>query len=220
MHVVAIIVTRSASIAVKTLHSLLTLNRTCAQKQVTLELVFVNDDAFERKDTLLKKSKHCDRIIWFNYSVHVDQTSIEKMLEKFIQGYHCMVLPCVTPGIDWGMFKSKILSGSKEPIGQMGLNFDTEVGKSIGENMHIVTSTSPQAWAIDTKPVIKAMKGNKGEGVSISANVSEMFKAFIDKGVKVYAFTAANLIVTYPHECIGNLLSAAGVETSPIPVPI
>jgi hypothetical protein len=216
MHVVAVIVTRSVSIAVKTLHSLLALNRAAAHKQVSLEIVFVNDNAFERKEVMLKKAKHCDRMIWINYSVHVDSASTEKLLEKFIQGYHCMVLPCVTPGIDWDMFKSKVRSGSKEPLNQMGLDFDTEVGKSIGENMHVVTSTTPQAWAFDTKPVLKALKGNKGEGVNISANVTDMFKTFIEKGVKVYAFTAANLIVTYPHECIGNLLSAAGVETSPI----
>jgi len=29
----------------------------------------------------------------------------------------------------------------------------------------------------------------------------------------VYAFTDANIVITYPHECIGNLLSAAGVQT-------
>lgn len=218
MHVVAVIVTRSVSIAVKTLHSLLALNRACAEKQLSLEIVFVNDNAFERKEMMLKKAKHCDRMIWVNYSVHIDSASAEKLLDKFVQGYHCLVLPCVTPGIDWDMFKSKVRSGSKEPLNQMGLNFDTEVGKSIGENLHIVTSTTPQAWAIDTKPVLKALKGNKGEGISVSANVTEMFKTFIEKGVKVYAFTAANLIITYPHECIGNLLSAAGVETSQIPV--
>jgi hypothetical protein len=220
MHVVVVIVTRSVSIAVKTLHSLLAINRTCAEKQVSLEIAFVNDDAFERKEIMLKKAKHCDRLIWINYSVHVDHVSIGKLLEKFIQGYHCMVLPCVTPGIDWDMFKSKVRSGSTEPLNQMGLKFDTEVGKSIGEHMHIVTSTTPQAWAVDTKPLLKLLKGNKGEGIVISANVSEMFKTFIERGVKVYAFTDANLIVTYPHECIGNLLSAAGVETSPMPVPV
>jgi hypothetical protein len=220
MHVIAIVVTRSVSIAVKTLHSLLNLNRLCALKQLTLEIAFVNDDAFERKDIMLKKAKSCDRLIWINYSVHVDSDSMEKMLDKFVQGYHCIVLPCVTPGIDWDMFKSKVRSGSTEPLYQMGLNFDTEVGKSIGEKLHVVTSTTPQAWAIDTKQVLKAIKGNKGEGISISANVSEMFKTFIDRGVKVYAFTAANLVVTYPHECIGNLLSAAGVETTPMAPPV
>ena len=215
MQIVVFVVTRSASLAVKTLHSLLTLNRVCAQKAHILEIAYVNDDLFDRKNLLLKKLKHCDRVIWVNYSVHIDQTSIEMITDKFINGYSCLVLPCVTPGIDWDMFKRKVKSETVEPLYQMGLNFDTDVGKSIGENLHCVTSTNPQAWAADTKPLLKALKGTgaKGEGINISASVSEMFKTLIERGFKVYAFTAANLIVTYPHECIGHILSSAGVET-------
>jgi hypothetical protein len=123
----------------------------------------------------------------------------------------------VTPGIDWDMFKKKVLGNSTEPIGQMGLNFDTVVGPAVEENIHVVTKTNPRCWAIDTKPVIKALKGNKGEGLC-SFPTSNFCETFLEKGVKTCAFTAANLIVTYPHECIGNLLSAAGVETSPVPV--
>jgi len=213
MSVVAVVVTRNSSIAVKTLHSLLTLNKLSSIKGLRLQIAFVNDDAFEKKAILLKRSKECDRLIWINFSVYVDEQSIIKMLDKFENGYHCIVLPCVKPGIDWDMFKAKVLSDSKEPINQMGLHFDTEVGKSIGENLHIVTSTDPKSWAIDTKHVLKAINGKKGDG-TISANTSEMFKTLMERGVKVYAFTAANLVVTYPHECIGNLLSAAGVGTS------
>jgi len=216
MHIVVVVVIRSVSIAVKTLHTLLNVNRLVSQKQYTCEIVYVNDDLFERQAVLLKKAKHCDRLVWINYSVHIDLNSVEKLLDKFIPGYQCLVLPCVIPGINWDMFKSKVLKNSTEPIHQMGLNFDTSVGKSIGENLHIVTYTDPKCWAIDTKPVLKALKGNKGDGIVVSACVAEMFKTFLEKGIKVYAFTGANLVVTYPHECIGNLLSAAGVETSQI----
>jgi hypothetical protein len=216
MHVKLFIVTRSVSIAVKTLHSLLNVNRIAAIKGISLELNFVNDDLYERRATFLKALKSCDRIVWINYSVHVDNDSVEKMFEKFLPGYHALVFPCVTPGIDWDMFRKKVNQDSSEPVYQMGLNFDTQVGKSVGENLHIVTSTDPKAWALDTKHVLKALKGNNGEGISVSPSVEEMFTSLINRGVKVYAFTAANLIVTYPHECIGNLLSAAGVETSPI----
>ena len=218
MYVVAVVVTRNVAVSVKTLHTLLCLNRLNAHKGNTLEVVYVNDDAFEKKNIFLKKSKTCDRLIWLDFSVHVDESSLDKMSSKFMNGYNCLVLPAVTPGIDWDVFKKKILEGSTEPVNQMGLNFDTEVGKSIGEDLHIVTSTNPKAWAIDTKHVLKALKGNKGEGITVSANTTEMFKTFIERGVKVYAYTAANIVVTYPHECIGNLLSAAGVETCPMPV--
>ena len=211
MHFVTVVVTRSASICVKTLHTLLNLNKLSAQNKFTNEIVYVNDDLFERKDVLLKKAKTCDRIIWIDYSVYVDIPSLEKLVDKFIPGYHCLVLPCVTPDVDWDMFKQKIKKGSTEPIGQMGLNFDTAVGKSIGEHLHVVTYTDPKSWAIDTKHVLKAIKGNKGEGIVISAKVSEMFKKFIERDIKIYAFTAANLIVTYPHECLGNILESAAI---------
>jgi hypothetical protein len=214
MYVVIVVVTRSVSISVKTLHTLLNANRLTAMKQHTLEIVYVNDDAFEKKAVFLKKAKACDRLVWLNFSVHVDDVSLDKMLDKFINGYHCLVLPGVTPGIDWDMFKKKVLSDSNEPVSQMGLNFDTEVGKSIGEHLYTVTSTDPKAWAIDTKPVLKAIKGSKGDG-TISANTTEMFKTFIERDVKVYAFTDAHVVLTYPHECVGNLLSAAGVQTYP-----
>ena len=211
MHTIVIVVTRNASICVKTLHTLLNINRVIAHNKFTNEIVFVNDDLFERQSVFLKKSKHCDRLIWIDYGIHVDAASVEKLVTKFVPGYQCLVLPCVTPDVDWDMFKQKIKKGSSEPISQMGLNFDTAVGKSIGDNLHVVVYSDPKCWAIDTKPVLKSLKENKGDGIIISAKVSEMFKKFIDRGVKIYAFTAASLIVTYPHECLGNILESAGI---------
>ena len=216
MHVIVFVVTRSVSIAVKTLHTLLNVNRVAATRGFSLELNFVNDDLYERREVFTKALKRCDRIIWINYSVHVDNTSIEKLFDKFVPGFHALVLPCVTPGIDWDMFKAKVAQDSKEPLYQMGLNFDTEVGKAIGEDLREVTATVPMAWAVDSKHTLKALKGNKGEGLTVPLSVAEMFKTLMARGVRVFAFTAANLIVTYPHECIGNLLSAAGVETAPM----
>jgi len=212
MHVVTCIVTRNAAISVKTLHTLLNINKISG---VTNEFVFINDDLFERQALLLKKLKHSDRIVWIDYSIHVDNPSLVKLFEKFIQGYHCLVLPCVTPGIDWDIFKKKILSGSQEPVSQMGLEFDTKVGKSIGENLNIVTETDPKCWAIDAKHLFKALRDKKGEGVTVPAKVSDMFKKFMERGVKMYAFTDAQLTVTYPHECLGNILESAGVGFAP-----
>ena len=216
MHVVTCIVTRNVSISVKTLHTLLNINKITQQVGLTNEFVFVNDDLYERQALLLKKLKHCDRLVWIDYSVHIDNDSLPKLYEKFIQGYHCLVLPCVTPGIDWDLFKKKVLSGSKEPIAQMGLEFDTKVGKSIGDKFHIVTETDPKCWAIDAKHLFKSLRDKKGEGVTVPAKVSEMFKKFMERGVKMYAFTDAQLTVTYPHECLGNILQAAGVGFGPI----
>jgi len=177
----------------------------------TNEFVFVNDDLYERNSLFLKKLKHCDRIVWIDYSVHVDNTSLVKLYDKFIQGYQCLVLPCVLPGINWDLFKKKVLAGSKEPVSQMGLEFDTKVGKSIGENLNIVTETDPKCWAIDAKQLLKFIRDKKGEGVTIPVKVSEMFKKLIERGVKIYTYTDAQLTVTYPHECLGNILETAGI---------
>jgi hypothetical protein len=42
---------------------------------------------------------------------------------------------------------------------------------------------------------------------------TKYFKQAIEKNVKIYAFTAAKLVITYTHECISSILNAAGVKT-------
>jgi hypothetical protein len=179
---------------------------------LTNEVCYVNDDASERLSLFLKKIKHCDRLVWIDYSIHVDSSSLPKLFEKLVQGYQCLVFPCVNPGIDWDLFKKKVRSSSQEPVSQMGLEFDTKVGKSIGENLHIVIETDPKCWAVDTKQLMRSLRDKKGESIIIPSKVSEMFKKFIDREVKMYAYTAAELTTVYPHECLGNILEAAGVS--------
>ena len=41
-----------------------------------------------------------------------------------------------------------------------------------------------------------------------------MFSKFKEKGIRICAFTAAKLIHTYNHECISNILNAAGVSAN------
>ena len=156
MQLTTVIVTRNVSVSVKTLHTLLKLNLICLQKNVANELVFVRDDPFEKYDILMKKLKHCDRLLWIEYSLFVDEASLIKMIDPFPKGYQCMVLPCVTEGINWDMFKKKICDGSTEPESQMGLDFDTEVGQKISDDVYTVTKTTPKAWALDAKQVFKA----------------------------------------------------------------
>ena len=86
MQLTTVIVTRNVSISVKTLHTLLKLNIVCLQKNIANELVFVRDDPFEKYDILMKKLKHCDRILWIDYSLFVDEASILKMLGDFPKG--------------------------------------------------------------------------------------------------------------------------------------
>ena len=87
----------------------------------------------------------------------------------------------------------------------MGLNFDTEVGKKASKDLHKVTKTEARAWVMMTKVI-----GKKG----IKLSMPNMFDKMMEQGVKIFAFTASKLTMTYPHECISNILSAAGVKTN------
>jgi len=196
-------------VSVKTLHTLLRLNQQCSIDKNSLEIVFAQDDHSKKNEVFLKKLKMADRIIWIDYSVHIDEASLKLASSPLLPSYHCLVFPSVKEGIDWSMFKSKVSSGSDEPLNQMGLSFDTDVGKSIGENFHIVIDANPKCWAIDCKHILKALKDKKGEGVKLGASI---FGTFKDRDVKMYAFTDAKITVTYPHECLGNILACANVK--------
>ena len=41
-----------------------------------------------------------------------------------------------------------------------------------------------------------------------------MFTKFKEAGIKIHAYTASKLVMTYSHECVSNILNAAGVKTN------
>lgn len=213
MFISIIVVTRNTSIAVRTLHNLLNLNNLgVGQKNVQIEINFVKDDPFEKSKAIMKKMKSSDRILFIDYGVSLDIESIKKIFEPFQQGCNCLVFPCVTEGIDWDMFKKKVENDVNEPSTQMGLNFDTEVSSKINGDIYKVTKTNPRAWILDSKQVWRTLKGKKNEAVKIPAQSHEMFEKFFEKGVKMCAFIDAKVSVTYQHECLSNILQAAGVN--------
>jgi hypothetical protein len=209
MKLATIIVTRSKSCHVKTLHTILKLNINCIQKNISNEIVYVNDDSLEKIEIIQQCVKSHDRVFFVDFGIHVDDNSIDKVLDN-MDGCGVLVFPGVKEGIDWGLFKSKVKDGSGEPVQQMGLHFDTTVGNKISNNIYNVTSTEAKCWVINTKNILKNIKDKKGNW---KINV-KMFEKFKEQGVKIYAFTAAKLTMTYPHECISNILNAAGVKTN------
>jgi hypothetical protein len=62
---------------------------------------------------------------------------------------------------------------------------------------------------MNTKNTIKSIKDKKSGKWAVNP---KMFEKFIDQGVRIYAFTASKLTLTYTHECISNILNAAGVR--------
>jgi hypothetical protein len=208
MKICTVITTRSKSCSVKTLHTILKLNIKCLENNVQNEIVYVNDDPFEKIEVIQKCLTKCDRLFFVDFGIGVDEESIKQIFANH-EGMGVLVFPGVKEGIDWGLFKHKVREGSEEPVSQMGLNFDTDVGRKISKDIYTVTNTSAKSWVMFSKNLMKNTKDKKG---NFSLHV-KMFEKLKEQGVKIYAFTAAKLVMTYPHECISNILSAAGVKT-------
>jgi len=209
MKICTVVTTRSKSCSVKTLHTILKLNIHCLQNNVQNEIVYVNDDPFEKIEMIQKCLSKCDRLFFIDFGIGVDDASVKQIFESH-EGLGVLVFPGVKEGIDWGLFKHKVREGSSEPVSQMGLNFDTEVGREVSKDIYTVTSTQAKSWVMFSKNVMKNAKDKKG---NFNLHV-KMFDKLKEQGVKIYAFTASKLTMTYPHECISNILGAAGVKTN------
>jgi hypothetical protein len=209
MKITTVIVTRSKSCSVKTLHTILKLNIQCIQRNIKNEIIYVNDDPFEKVDTIQRCLPNCDRLFFIDFGINVDDDSIAQIFENH-EGIGLLVFPGVKEGIDWGLFKHKVKEGSTEPVHQMGMNFDTEVDRKISKDIYTVTNTEARSWVMFSKNVIKNTKDKKGKwGLHV-----KMFEKLKEQKVKIYAFTASKLTLTYPHECISNILNAAGVKSN------
>ena len=215
VHFVTILVTRNKSVHVRTLHTALYMNVQYIQAGIEHEICFVNDDPFEKSDMILKKLKTSDRLVFIDYSVNIDQISVQKLIEKFDPQCNCLIFPCIKEGIDWEQFKHKISNKIDEPIDQMGLNFDTTVGQKLSDGIYKVTKTNPKCWVMDSKSVLKHLKTKKKEQMKqLPAKNDELFETLQLKGVKLCAYTEAKLTIVFSHECIGNILNAAGVKVN------
>ena len=215
VHVVTLLATRNKSCHVRTLHSLLHMNIQFMKAGIQHEICFVNDDPFEKSDMILKKLKTSDRLVFIDYSIHIDQDSIGKFIEKFDQNCNCLVFPCIKEGINWDQFKTKVSNNIDEPLDQMGLDFDTTVGQKLSNGIYKVIKTDPKCWVMDSKSVLKYLKSKKKEQLKqIPAKNSELFETLQSKGVKMCAYVDAKLTIVFSHECLGNILNAAGVKVS------
>ena len=92
----------------------------------------------------------------------MDEGSIDQVLQ-LPEGAGCLVFPGVKEGIDWGMFKQKVDDKVDEPVSQMGLHFDTQVGNKIKDDFYSVVSTSAKCWVVSSKHIIRAMKDKRSE---------------------------------------------------------
>lgn len=214
MKIATILVTRAKSCHVKTLHTILRFNLKCMQRDNTgNEVVFVDDEPFEKAEIIYKYLKTHERIFFIDFGIQVDDVSLDKVFDKH-ENIGCLVFPGVTEGIDWGMFKEKVKNNVNEPVEQIGLHFDTSVTNKISENIYMVKETSAKSWVMMNKNITKNLKDKKNGAFKIHPRMSTMFKKLQEGGVKIHAYTAAKLTMTYSHECISNILNAAGVKAN------
>jgi hypothetical protein len=202
-------VTRNKSIAVTTLHSLMTLGMYGSHQQVPIEYMFV-----EGLGALAKLVKSGERILWFDYGTNLDQESIPRVLDPMEKDIRVVVFPAVVEGVDWDMFRKKTVAGSTEPIHQRALTFDTDVAKKVvGTNLYDVVKTSARVWVMDSKPIDKKLK-------SIQKNLScdsyeNMFAQLKSNNIRVVALPSATVIRHFTHKCLGNILEMPGVMMNP-----
>ena len=212
MNLTTIVVTRNAACHIKTLHTMLRLNLMCLGRSVRHNIVFVIDDPHTRAESIMKHLKTSDRLFFIDYGVFVDYDTLEKIFCEF-NGFGCLIFPCVTDGVNWDMFRKKVTDDSDEPEDQMALNFDTELGQKVGESMYRVQSTNPRSWVMESKSVVKCLREKKGDNLKLPAKNSDMFTRLNERGLKINAWTASRLTVTFQHECISNILESAGIKS-------
>jgi hypothetical protein len=203
IHVCA--VTKNKSISATTLHTMMNIHMNCMIKGIHLDISFVPDKA-----NLPRLIKTGERIVWLEYGTNLDESSIMKAILPFEKNLQVLVFPAVKEGINWDMFTKKTKAGSTEPVNQRGLEFDTAVGKKLGDSLYEVTSTEARVWAMDGKPVDKKLRGEKVP-VKLPADES-MFRVLQGQGIKIGAVTSATVICHFVHECVGNILETAGVR--------
>jgi len=211
MKFATLLVTRSKSCHVKTLHSILRFNISCLQSGNHNEVVFVNDDPFDKAEMIGMYMKTHDRVLFIDFGIQIDDLSLQKCFDKH-EGVGCVVFPGVLEGVDWDMFKTKVNSNSKEPVDQMGLHFDTQINKKINSDYYTIKYTCSKCFLLMSKNVTKHIKDKKSGSYKIFPRFEAMFTKFMELGVKIYAYPKAKLIMTYNHECISNILNAAGVK--------
>ena len=202
--------TRNQSATVKTLHTVLRTNVIVSKFGHTHQIVFVNDTAGEKAQVLNKHLKNCDKLLWLDYTVALDSMSIEKGLNSQVS----VLYPAVIPDVDWDMFKSKVLIGSKEPNYQMGMKFDVDVDKPTQDNtMWTVKTAKPKVFMFDTKDVLKALRNKKGENSKLTADSEVDFFNLKNRNMKFVAYIEAEVMLTNTYECLGNILNAAGIKS-------
>jgi len=194
MHYGIIAVTHDGQLYVRTVITIMRINMMCSQKGISKSLMFVRDTEEDIRRGMETESKRCDRILFLDYGVICeDDETLEKFIAKELNGGQ--VMPAVKEGVNWDKFREKVLTGIKEPLSQMGLEFDTEVDEE-GR----VKKTEPKMWALDVASI-------RDHLLTLPLSRKGMFEELMFRGVNIECYQQAKVMVVYPHECIGNIMA-------------
>lgn len=205
-----ILVSRNRSIYARTLHTVLAIQAIARQSGITLDLTFVNDNEVDKLGVLKKSLKGCDRVIWIDYGMSISRETAQAFFVKTVTAVDGAVLPApLKDHVDWDTFRNEIEKNTTEPVHQIALKFDTEVGTKdiIPGIMHDVKATSPQLWYLDSKKATRKINKN-AEGARILGDVFK--KAKLQFGAIIFS----DVHTHFTHECTGNIMNMSGLTVS------
>ena len=220
MIVKVVVLTTNRALAVRTLHALLRINKTSILTGLPVEFSFVNSDIESINKVIKDNIKMNCRLLFMDYGCAPCAESLGALISDIPHAANIVVAPVVSPGIDWDGFKARVKKGVEEPIHQMGLNFDVKLGTDLGGDFWTVEGVPlPKIWGMDTKPVFKKLKQVKGKktnknNLEIPLTQRDLFTLFVNKKVKIVAYTAASCTTQFQHECISNIFNAHGLSFS------
>jgi len=174
------------------------------RRGIHIEVHFLSD-----KSSLPKIIRCGDRIFFMDYGTNLNLEMLDSIFEP-MKG-DMMVYPSVVEGISWDRFIKTTKEGTSESASQRGLEFDTRVGAKISKGLYECESTSARVWLMDSSAV-----DQKLEGVSLpTSDNAIMFARLKQVGIKIVVASEALVICHFIHECLGNILEAAGVQLRP-----
>lgn len=202
MQLTLCLVTKNKALHTTTLHTAMCVNMLCMARGINLNIHFVTDQS-----GIHKFLKTCDRLLWIDYGVSVNQETIEKLLTTTVD-WHGVVVPCVKDEVDWEQFRKKTNEGSTEPVYQRALTFDIDM-KPIPKKTDVTEyiAGNPRIFILDSKAVLKKLR-------DASSADYKSFEQLKKLGLKICVLRSAPVTCHYVYECIGNILESSGVRAT------
>jgi len=146
-----------------------------------------------------------------HYGVNIDEATIDYFCgDRALEGIGVLVFPAAKEKIDWDRFVEVTKKDTSEPMHQRALEFDTNVRQEMSPSLWSINGTEAKTWVMNCKNVRKKIDK------IVAGKPGRMFEKLREQGVKIVAYTAASVTMTFAHECVSNILQSSGVRTTPL----